>query len=102
MFELKNDLKLIPGKTVCPRCYMQVTNIKNLEPQSPRNEENDQLDFVDNGDVTPFSIERVITPRRVSSFKLSFSLEVLFQMPQLSLPFPILIKVTQNDALKFV
>nr|CAH0102184.1 unnamed protein product [Daphnia galeata] len=67
VFELKNDLRLIPGKTLCPRCYMQVTKIKNLEPQSPRNEENDQLDFIDNGDVTPFSVERVITPRRVMS-----------------------------------
>ena len=67
MFELKNDLRLIPGKTLCPRCYMQVTKIKNLERQSPRIEENDQLDFIDNGDVTPFSEERVITPRRVIS-----------------------------------
>ena len=67
VFQLKNDLRLIPGKTLCPRCYMQVTKIKNLEPQSPRNEEYDQLDFIDNGDVTPFSEERVITPRRVIS-----------------------------------
>nr|CAH0106913.1 unnamed protein product [Daphnia galeata] len=67
VFELKNDLRLIPGKNLCPRCYMQVTKIKNLEPQSARNEENDQLDFIDNGDVIPFSEEQIITPRRVIS-----------------------------------
>ena len=37
-----------------------MTNIKNLEPQSPQNEENDQRDVVNNGDAT-----RVITSRRV-------------------------------------
>ncbi len=74
VFELKNDLRLIPGKTLCPRCYIQVTNIKSLDPQSPRNEENDELDFVNNGDASPFSEERVITPRRVISALSSASI----------------------------
>ena len=65
VFELKSDLRLIPGKFLCPRCYIQVTNNENLEPQSPRNEQNVQPDSVNDDDSTLFSVERVITPRRV-------------------------------------
>jgi hypothetical protein len=65
VFELKSDLRLIPGKVLCPRCYIQVTSNKNLGPQSPRNEENVQPDSLNDDDSTLFSVERVITPRRV-------------------------------------
>jgi hypothetical protein len=58
-----NNLRLIPGKTLCPRCSTQL-NVLSSEPKTPRHEtseENDRNECV----TSPFIIEKVITPRRV-------------------------------------
>lgn len=60
-------MSLIPGKNLCPRCYIQVMNIQYLEPQSSLYKENVQPDCFNEGDVIPFSVERAITPRNALS-----------------------------------
>ncbi len=51
-----------------------MTSNQNLEPQSLRNEENVQPECENDGDSSPFSVERVITPRRVISVLSSASI----------------------------
>ncbi|EFX75283.1 hypothetical protein DAPPUDRAFT_108106 [Daphnia pulex] len=58
-----NSLRLIPGKTLCPRCSTQL-HVLSSEPKTPRHEtseENDTNECV----TSPFIIEKIITPRRV-------------------------------------
>ena len=60
----KDELLLIPGKTLCFRCFTQL-NVSSSDPQTPRQYENPHSDEINQSDSSPCFIRKVITPRHV-------------------------------------
>jgi hypothetical protein len=60
----KDELLLIPGKTLCFRCFTQL-NVSSSDPQTPRQYENPHSDEINQSDSSPCVIRKVITPRHV-------------------------------------
>ncbi|KAI9560602.1 hypothetical protein GHT06_011551 [Daphnia sinensis] len=63
VFSADKNLRLIPGKILCPRCSTKIT-VLSREPQTPRHNVVEAIEN-DNEISSPFVLEKIIAPRRV-------------------------------------